>query len=199
VDETIFFRRKRTRADGKFIVLFPGSLQWHQGLDIAVRAIGIIRDKAPDVELQIYGEGGEKVNLLKLIDELKLQDRVKFFAPKSLTEIADVIANADLGVVPKRANSFGNEAYSTKIMEFMSQGIPVVVSRTKIDSFYFDDQTVRFFESGNETDLADALLTLRKNQAMREQLSAKGLQYVEKNSWESKEEEYLNLIDSLTF
>ena len=65
------------------------------------------------------------------------------------------LANADLGVVPKRADSFGNEAYSTKIMEFMSLGVPVVVSSTKIDRFYFDDSVVRFFESGN----ADALAT----------------------------------------
>ncbi len=74
---------------------------------------------------------------------------MKFCGIASLDDIAGIIANADLGVVPKRADSFGNEAYSTKIMEFMSQGIPVVVSRTKIDSYYFDEETVRFFPSGD--------------------------------------------------
>ena len=59
------------------------------------------------------------------------------------------MSGADLGIVPKRANSFGNEAYSTKIMEFMSLGVPMVVSDTKSDRYYFDDSVVRFFESGN--------------------------------------------------
>ncbi len=33
VDREVFFRRPRTRNDDKFIMLFPGSFQWHQGLD----------------------------------------------------------------------------------------------------------------------------------------------------------------------
>src|SRR5262249_24537529 len=33
VDPAIFYQRPRTRTDDKIIVLFPGSFQWHQGLD----------------------------------------------------------------------------------------------------------------------------------------------------------------------
>ena len=33
-DEAIFYQRPRTRLDDKFIILYPGSLGWHQGLDI---------------------------------------------------------------------------------------------------------------------------------------------------------------------
>ena len=64
------------------------------------------------------------------------------------------MANADLGVVPKRADIFGNEAYSTNILEFMSLGVSVVVADTKIDKYYFSDSVVKFFHSGNEEDLA---------------------------------------------
>ena len=58
------------------------------------------------------------------------------------------MANADIGIVPKRNDSFGNEAFSTKILEFMSLSIPVVISSTRIDRHYFNDTVVRFFESG---------------------------------------------------
>jgi glycosyltransferase involved in cell wall biosynthesis len=71
-----------------------------------------------------------------------------------------------LGVVPKRADSFGNEAYSTKIMEFMSLGVPVIVSETKIDRYYFDDSVVRFFQSGNSDALADAMLEVMRGPAL---------------------------------
>jgi glycosyltransferase involved in cell wall biosynthesis len=77
--------------------------------------------------------------------------------------VAQVIANADLGVVPKRADSFGNEAYSTKIMEFMSQGVPVVISRTKVDSHYFEEGTVHFFPSGDSQAMAEAMLDVVNN------------------------------------
>jgi glycosyltransferase involved in cell wall biosynthesis len=198
VDPTVFYRRSRNRRDGKFLILFPGGLQWHQGLDIAIKAFGLIRDKAPEAEFHIYGEGNAKGSLIELVNELGLEKRILFFPPRSLNEIAEIVANADLGVVPKRANSFGNEAYSTKIMEFMSQGVPMIVSRTKIDCYYFNDQVVRFFESENVEDLADAMLTLIRNQPLRETLARNALVYADENSWARREREYFNLVDSLT-
>ena len=49
------------------------------------------------------------------------------------------MAEADFGIVPKRSEGFGNEAFSTKIFEFMALGIPVIAADTKIDKYYFND------------------------------------------------------------
>ncbi len=198
VDSAIFFRRPRTREDGKFIILYPGSFQWHQGLDIAIEAFALLRDKVPNAEFHIYGGGDREGDLIRLIQELKLEERVKFCGSLSLDRIADVISNADLGVVPKRADSFGNEACSTKIMEFMSQGVPVVASRTKIDTLYFDDSTVRFFRSGGVQDMADAMLEVIENTPLRDSLVAAGYEYVERNGWDTRKKAYLDLVDCLS-
>ena len=79
---------------------------------------------------------------------------------------------------PRSADCFGNEAYSTKIMEFMSLGVPTVVSSTKIDRFYFDDSVVRFFESGNVDALSDAMLEIIRDRQLRRRMTANGLDYV---------------------
>ena len=50
-----------------------------------------------------------------------------------IDQIAEVMANADLGIIPKKNDPFGGEAFSTKTLEFMSLGIPIILSRTKID------------------------------------------------------------------
>lgn len=198
VDPALFYRRERTRKDEKFIVLFPGSFQWHQGLDIAIEAFALVEKVVPNAEFHIYGGGDEQSALVALVERLGLNEKVKFFGSASLETIADVISNADLGVVPKRADSFGNEAYSTKIMEFMSQGVPVVLSRTKIDSFYFDDSVVRFFVSGNVRALADGMLEVIQNPPLREKLVAGGYRYVDLNSWDRRKDEYLKLVDTLS-
>jgi glycosyltransferase involved in cell wall biosynthesis len=198
VDSGIFYRRKRTRRDDRFIIAFPGSFHWHQGLDLAIEAMVTVRKRAPNAEFHIYGGGSEEPALTRMVEALGLAGVVKFCGSVPLEGIAEVIANADLGVVPKRADSFGNEAYSTKIMEFMSQGVPVVVSRTKIDSFYFDDTVVRFFDSGDSVALAEAILEMIGHPELRESMAAAGYQYVERNGWDVKKGEYLALVDSLT-
>jgi glycosyltransferase involved in cell wall biosynthesis/peptidoglycan/xylan/chitin deacetylase (PgdA/CDA1 family) len=198
VDPAIFYRRSRTRNDGKFIILFPGSFQWHQGLDIAIEAFSKLKDAVPNAELHLYGTGSTESDLVELAKRLDLNGKVKFCGGLPLDHIADVIANSDLGVVPKRADSFGNQAYSTKIMEFMSQGVPVVVSRTKIDSYYFDEGVVHFFPSGDSQALADAMLDVIENQTLRKTLVTNGLEYAKANNWDQKKDEYLKLVDSMT-
>ena len=72
----------------------------------------------------------------------------------------------------ERADSFSNEAYSTKILEFMSVGVPVAVSSTKVDRYYFNDTVVRFFESGNHEELAKAMHEVLSDSTYRESLVA---------------------------
>jgi glycosyltransferase involved in cell wall biosynthesis len=200
VDPEMFSRHSRTRTDEKFIILFPGSLQWHQGVDIAIEAFARVKEEVPNAEFHIYcGSGGVmRGELRKLAQRLGLEESIKFMDAVPLDQMAQVIANADLGVVPKRADSFGNEAYSTKIMEFMSQGVPVVASRTKIDAFYFEEGMVHFFRSGDSQSMAEAMLDVINHKGMRESLARRGYEYVKRHGWDQKKMEYLELIDSLS-
>jgi glycosyltransferase involved in cell wall biosynthesis len=197
VDTKIFEPQPRTRRDDRQIVIFPGGLQWHQGLDIALRAFKTVSETLPRAEFHIYGDGNMKPTLIALVAELGLQEKVTFFDPVGVREVSRIMANADLGVVPKRADSFGNEAYSTKIMEFMSLGIPVVVSKTKIDQFYFNDAVVRFFESGNVAALAAAMIEVLSDPALRTRMIANASAYSDEHSWKRRKADYLKIVDDL--
>ena len=196
-DTEIFQARGRTRTDNRFVILYPGTLNYHQGIDIAIRALALIRDQVPQAEFHIYGSG-EQLNPLKaLVQELGLEKRVFLMGTKPLHEISSVIENADLGVVPKRSNSFGNEAFSTKILEFMSLGVPVVVPDTAIDSYYFNNSVVKFFRANDEQSLADAILLMIKNPELRQKFTRDASEFVRKYSWDMNKDTYLNLVDSL--
>jgi len=197
VDTEMFRPRPRPPSQGRRIVMFPGGLQWHQGVDIAIRAMAKLCARLPEAEFHIYGEGNLRGELEALARELGLTDKVRFFDFLPLREIADRMAVADVGVVPKRADTFGNEAFSTKILEFLALGVPMVVSDTQIDRFYFDDSVVEFFESGNETALAEALLRVLSDGAVRRERVARGLALAARNSWGSRKGDYLRLVDRL--
>jgi glycosyltransferase involved in cell wall biosynthesis len=104
---------------------------------------------------------------------------------------------ADLGVVPKRNDSFGNEAFSTKTLEFMAMGVPVVVSETMVDRYYFDDSVVKFFRSGDEDDLAHCMLEMIDNSEARQRLVENANRFVKSVDWTAKQHEYLELVDQL--
>src|SRR5260370_40413225 len=84
-----------------------------------------------------------------------------------LHEIARIMESADLGIVPKRKDNFGNEAFSTKILEFMAMSVPVIVSDTMIDQYYFNNSIVKFFRRGDYKVLDRCILEMMENSEAR--------------------------------
>lgn len=197
-DRLIFQRGSQAPArNGRFVMLYPGTLNWHQGLDIAVRAFARVSKELPDADFHIYGNGPAKDDLIRMVEDFKLEDRVLFKQSRPLREIATIMESADLGIVPKRKDTFGNEAFSTKILEFMAMGVPVIVSDTQVDRFYFNDSVVRFFRGGDEEDLARQMLDVARNAAMRTKLAGNASAFVESMDWDAKQHIYLDLVERL--
>jgi glycosyltransferase involved in cell wall biosynthesis len=99
--------------------------------------------------------------------------------------------------VPKRADSYGNVAFSTKILEFMALRVPVIASDTRIDRYYFNDSNIRFFKSGDEKSLAEAIFYLAKNPEVGKRMAENGYRHAAANNWEVKKHDYLSLVDRL--
>ena len=194
-DTDIFSNRTddKSRCENT-VMVYPGTLAYHQGVDIAIRATRLIRDSIPDFEFHIYGKGPEKNELQKLIIELGLSDVVFMYEPVSMEQIAQKLHEADIGVVPKRASGFGNEGLSTKIFEYMAMGLPVVASKTKVDAV-FPDNTLTHFTSENATELANQVVQLVRNDEIREkQIDAANI-FIRKNSWDKKKYLYIDIIN----
>jgi len=193
-----FHPQPKIRCNGRFLLMYPGSLNAHQGVDIAIRAFAKVSSQIETAEFHIYGEGPARPTLENLIEELGLQRKVQLQSYRPIGDIATIMATADLAIVPKRASSgFGNEAASTKVQEFMAVGVPVIVSRTKIDSFYFNETMVRFFESENVDALANAITELYAHPEQRRKLVDGASRHIQQNNWDVKQHEYLTLVDSL--
>lgn len=195
--------RPRSSSEGErkqagFTILYPGTLNSHQGLGVAIKALEILKDKIPGVRLEIYGEGPDLPKLMLMVKELGLEERVSFNRPVPLEQIASIMARANLGVIPKLADDFGNEAFSTKSLEFMACGVPVVMSRTMIDTFYFSDEHVRFFEPGNAEDLAEAIWEVYSRPEQTRRRVEAALQLISRDNWHTRKNEYLALITKLT-
>ena len=188
------------KNDKEFTLVYPGTISYQNGIDIVIRAMAVVKQECKSARLEIYGAPRSQKyyqELIKLIGDLGLNGSVTFRGVVPFEEIGSILKGANIGVVPKRGGIFGSEAFSTKILEFMAAGLPVIASRTKIDEYYFDDSTVKFFEPENHTDLARCIVELWRSPEKRESLAKKGVEFVELNNWESKSQTYLWIVDNL--
>ena len=197
VDQTIFYPRKRDKKRDEMIMLYPGTVNWHQGLDIAVNAFAKVKDDLPKLNFHIYGTGSHIGQIKELIDSLGLDERVIIFPPKSLIEISEIIASADFGIIPKRNDQFGGEAFSTKTLEFMSCGVPIILSKTRIDNFYYNDTFVQFFEPGDINSLANSMRNIATDENLKTKLTEKSLEFVKGLNWNLKKKKYVQIVNNL--
>jgi glycosyltransferase involved in cell wall biosynthesis len=187
----------RSSEGSEFLMCYPGSLNWHQGVDLAVEAMSLLRESVPNLRFLIIGDGPERAKLQAMVTQERLEGRISLSRVIPLEQVAQVMAEVDLGVVPKRRHSFGNEAFSTKIMEFMAMGVPVLASSTRIDEYYFKEGEVQFFESENVEDLAAQIKFLVRDIQCRRTLRERGRRFIEQNNWDSKKHEYFDLLNQL--
>ena len=197
-DPEYFFPRNVEKVGGKVILAYPGTLNYHQGVDVAIRALFLIKDKIQQVEFVIYGDGKDRLALEAMVSELGLERQVIFKGRIPLDKLAEEVSKADIGIVPKRDDDFGGEAFSTKTLEFMAMGIPIILSATRIDRYYFNESVVRFFRPGDAADLSVAMTQLIEDANERKRLSKNAFEFVKEMSWKVRKKEYLDIVESLS-
>ena len=183
--------------NGKFLLSYHGNLTEPTGTDIAVRAVGIVKEKIADIELQITGKGREYQRLRRLTRELGLDDYVRFVNRVSIDEIPGILARADVGIDPKRGGVYAGETLSVKAMEYLSMRIPLIISRTKTAQLYFDDSMVSFFEPDDAEDLARCIVELYEAPEKRNAMIKGAERFNQRYFWGLFEKAYFDLVDRL--
>jgi glycosyltransferase involved in cell wall biosynthesis len=199
-DERIFSARPREpRTDHEYRLLYHGTVTYRYGLDLAVRAVGLLAaDDDRKVCLTVLGHGDQMPELAALVRELGIEDRVELrdeLLPAE--ELPAVIAAADLGVVPYRDDVFTDGLLPTKLMEYAAVGLPSVAARTTAIERYFRDTMVEFFAPGDAEDLARVVRDLCASPAELDRLARAAEMFRNKHNWHDAGRAYVELVRSL--
>lgn len=186
----------QAKDDGRFRLIYHGTVDQRYGLDLALRAINQVRQTAPNIHLTIHGGGEHRQTLVNLAQELGLQDHVEFsthFVPTS--ELPKLIKKADLGVVPYRDGVFTGGILPTKLMEYAALGIPAIAARTPAVAAYFDETTVLLFTPGDVEELAQCILTLYRDRSRLASLANNIAGFNRRYNWPDQRTIYLQLVN----
>lgn len=114
----------RTERNPLLTVVYAGSLQYHKGADILIRAVKSLTDL--HCRLLLFGYGDPTDPFLEEVHALAAGDpRIEFRPPFSRMALPQILAEADIVVVPSRCY----ETFSLIAREALLAGVPVVASR----------------------------------------------------------------------
>ena len=196
-------RRIRQRyglKDDDLMILFLGRLVWVKGVDKLIAAMPHVLQKIPNAKLVIVGLGDMQDYLVRLAQNLKVQDKVKFrfdFIPEE-ERIAHYAA-CDLAAFPSVYEPFGIVA-----IEAMSMEKPVVVGASGVSGMreivisVGPDQCGFHVNPNDPTDIAWGIINSVQDAEKRRQLGLNGRKRVLKEfTWDEIAKRTIHVYNEL--
>lgn len=190
--------RPRPAGDDPVIV-YHGLIAPRLGLDVAVRAMELVRKVVPGARLVLIGDGDGSGEVLRLIGELGLEDAVEFepgFIP--VDQLLPRLVVADIGVVPARIDPFTANMLPTKLLEYVTLGIPAVCSDLPAVRRYFRPDQVLMVRPDDPEELARALIELCQDPEGRLEQAKRAMDFLDEINWETESTRYRRLVEELS-
>ncbi|MFC1924219.1 glycosyltransferase family 4 protein [Chloroflexota bacterium] len=167
-------------CDGKLNILFVSRLEKRKGITYLLKAFERVKKEIPQSRIIIVGPGN-KDRYQELVNTINLKD-VVFTGGVSHADLPRYYRTADIFCIP----ATGQESFGIVLLEAMAAGKPIVASNIPgFASVLTHDIEGLLVPPRDDEALADALLSLLKDQDLRQQMGSNGRSKAEKHSWES--------------
>ncbi len=149
-------------------VVFTAGRMTHQKAHThLLRAFKQVLDQYPTARLWLAGDGPLRDNLTYEANQLGIREQVDFLGIRK--DVPDLMAAADIFAL-----SSISEGLPMVVIEAMAAGLPVVSTDVKIDELVRHGQTGLIVPREDPTALAEALMTLLKDDRMRSVMANEG-------------------------
>lgn len=177
------------------ILLYQGGIQIGRGLDKLVQAAPLFKEGT----LVLIGDGKIKPELLQMVKEMKLEDKVKFIPKVPLADLPKYTRNGYIGFQVLNNICFNHySASSNKLFEYMMAGVPVVAcSFPEIKRVVEGEEVGLCVDSHDPKDIARAVNVLLEDQQLRDRLSENCSEAKNKYNWEEEKIHFIKVYENL--
>ncbi len=150
---------------GPLKMVYVGGLNFHRGLDVAVRAMPEILKAVPGAKLTIVGNGDVLEDLKAQASKLGLGDSVTFTGWIPKDEAMNYVLEANLALVPHYRSGHTDATVPHKLFQYMSLARPVLVSDcAPLERIVRESDAGAVFSSGDSHDFALKAIELSDSQ-----------------------------------
>lgn len=179
----------------KPILLYQGGIQVGRGLDKIVEAI----DKFNDGITVFIGDGRLKPEIMKMVEERNLNEKVRFLDKVPVDELKYYTANAYLGFQVLNNVCFNHySACSNKLFEYMMSKVPVVACNfPEIKRVVQKEQIGIVVNSHDPNEIANAVNTMLEDKALHSKFKENCVPAREKYNWDKEKDNFVRIYDEL--
>jgi len=175
IPNTIEINAIKTMEQDPYQFVYVGRLVFYKNLEVVIKAINLARKEYPKIALFIVGDGPHRKNLEELVNQLNLQENVKFAGFVSKDKKLQLISTSQALVFPSLCEGFG-----LVMLEAFEQSKPVLVSNIRpMSDIIFHKVTGFVISPHNENEWSDMLIEIVKNPNMSKQMGASGRKTLE--------------------
>ncbi len=200
-DERVFTPGGRVRSGsdgGRFNLVYHGTLDRGLGIDRALHAVDAVRGVLPGVHFHILGTGKDAAALIRMRQELGIEEYVTIRNRMLLLEaLPEFLETKQLGVIPNRRNRATEMMLPVKMIEYISLGIPVIAPRLAAIEYYFSDEMLTFFDPDRTDSMAAAILEVHDSYGEAMRKAGNALRFLEQYGWNRHKEDLFSLYASL--
>jgi 1,2-diacylglycerol 3-alpha-glucosyltransferase len=187
------FDRQFGLKDENKKILYVGRLMKEKGLDILIKAYGIVNAKVPNTNLIIVGKGHIRRNLEDLANGLGLKN-VIFTGFISDSLLRQAYASSDIFVLPSYA-----EIQPLVLLEALAMGLPAIGTNVGgIPEMIIEGRNGYIVKPGDREGLAERIITILNDSKLRKEFSRNSLQMARENDIEKSADKLERLYHRLT-
>lgn len=159
--------RERYHLNGDLIVLYAGTFEHYQGIDLLIESSDQVLKKHQNVKMFLVGGNEEQVNKYKaMVAERNLSDKYIFTGSVKPEDVPNFVNLADILVSPRIE---GNNT-PLKIYSYLRSGKPVVATRHITHTQVLNDE-VSLLTEVNPDSFGKGINQLIENDSLRDRIS----------------------------
>ena len=175
-----YLLKKLDIPETSFVILYTGKLVSWKGVHNLIYMAKILKiNGIDDFVVAVAGKGGQKENMIKLLDETGTKDLFRFLDFVSYEEMPDINRMADVFVLPSYPIMTWQEQFGMVLAEAMASGKPIISTLSGSIPEVAGDASL-LIPPGDYKALADAVMKIKKDKSLREKLSGKARERAEK-------------------
>jgi glycosyltransferase involved in cell wall biosynthesis len=200
-DERVFdptrHPRRQFMEDGELRLIHHSALQRIYGLEVAVAALADPSLHDVPLRLDVYGDGPARPAIEAAIAGAGVADRFHLHGRVPLEELPPLLAGADVGLVPSLPEPYLQLSLSTKLLEYVAMGVPVIASDLATFRAHFSPEALRFVPGGDPVALAAAIREVASDPAAATARADEARRQAAPYAWSIQAARYLDVVEGL--